>query len=56
MCVDLQSENYDLRSRIYELETLLKKHNIPIPLGSSNIYSKEALQQMAKDNQNMKKQ
>jgi hypothetical protein len=55
MCVDLQSENYDLRTRIHELESLLKRHNIPIPIGSSSFYSKEALDKMAKDNQNIKK-
>lgn len=28
MCVNLQTENLDLRMRINELELLLKKHNI----------------------------
>ena len=49
MCADLQNENYELRLRIHELETLLKKHNIVIPPGNSSLYSKEALQQMLKE-------
>jgi hypothetical protein len=43
MCVSLQNENYDLRLRVHELETLLKKHNIEPPRGNSTLYSKDAL-------------
>ena len=47
MCVDLQEENMELRYRVHELETLLRKHNIVVPPGAASLYSKEALQSMA---------
>lgn len=51
MCVQLQNENYDLRLRVHELETLLKKHKIDLPMGNPSLYSKEALKQMENQNQ-----
>jgi hypothetical protein len=39
MAVNLQTENFDLRVRINDLENLLKKHNIAIPLGNPKLYS-----------------